>query len=73
MIYADKSLMVKGVYIVLTGLGWVPPSPCLFIFKTSNVCALQEVTLFVHTFPSHSSKMEQLDDLRMLFHPERLC
>lgn len=28
--------------------------------------------LFVHTFSSHSSKMEQLHDLRMLFHPERL-
>ena len=47
--------------------------PSTLLFLGSSMCAIEEVLPFVPPFSSRASKMEQLHDLRMLFHPERFC
>lgn len=66
--------------LVTIVLDWVFfPSTFLFLRQVTYVCSTGSThTSYrryeeIHTFSSYSSKMEQSHDLRMLFHPERLC
>lgn len=66
---------IKRVYVAsyhCFELFFFSPSTFSFLRQAAYGCCTGG-TPAVHAFSSHSSKMEQLHDLRMLFHPERLC